>query len=676
MATRKKASKKSAPVKKKSAKKSKPGVKSVAKKPAPVKKKAIKKKATPLKKNAIKKSKTVVKKAAKKPAPPSRNPKKPVPKKPIVVPNPGSGAPANNNAGKPVNNSNAPAFEILGKNPKALFSLKVYRGEGMALLAMNWLNGKPTPDFVGFAIEYQEPGGIQFYPLNNRLSFLNNTGNVNPNILSSRLSPFQKFRWVHFPRNANLPGNFIYRVTPVFMDAKDHLGYGEFQEAAVQLQSDTYPGEMNVAFTRGFIASQAFADKFKDGGGIKTILPPNADAGLTFKATNPKEPEALDWMGFEARTAILDLLDKAIADTSAEVRVAAYDLNQPEILSRLVKIGKRLKIIIDDSGSHGVAGSAEDQAATQIIASAGAANVQRQHVGTLQHNKTIAVSGKVQSAVGGSTNFSWRGFFVQNNNAIIVTGKTAVQLFFDAFQNLWDNKNNASGFGATASAEMVSLGLPSVNAKIAFSPHSAKNALLDTISKDIDQTTSSLFYSLAFLYQTNGVIKDSIIKVRDNNKLFVYGISDKSAGGLDLQIPDGNPPIVFPSALLTNVPEPFKTEVTGGGGITLHHKFLVIDFDKPTARVYMGSYNFSLSADLHNGENLLLIQDRRVAVSYMIESVAMFDHYEFRILQANKATAVTKLFLQTPPRNPGDKPWWDKAYTDAKKIQDRLLFAS
>src|SRR5258708_38464021 len=99
--------------------------------------------------------------------------------------------------------ANPPDFEVYGTNQSALFSLKVFRGEGMALLGMNWLNSPPPDNFVGFAIEYLEPGGAQFYPLKNRLSFLDNAGNVNPNILTTRLSPIQKFRWVHFPRNAD-----------------------------------------------------------------------------------------------------------------------------------------------------------------------------------------------------------------------------------------------------------------------------------------------------------------------------------------------------------------------------------------------------------------------------------------------------------------------------------------
>ena len=118
-------------------------------------------------------------------------------------------------------------FQVTGKNAAARFTLKLHRGDGMTLIAMNWKKGKPPPDFVGFAIEYKEPGGDRFFSLNNRLGFRGKDGKVNPDTLSTRLSPIQKFRWVHFPRNAELEGKFTYRVTPVFMDATDTLSYGD-----------------------------------------------------------------------------------------------------------------------------------------------------------------------------------------------------------------------------------------------------------------------------------------------------------------------------------------------------------------------------------------------------------------------------------------------------------------
>jgi len=153
-------------------------------------------------------------------------------------------------------------FEVIGTKASAPFSLILHRSDGMLLLAMNWKNGTPPGDFVGFAIEYQEPGGSRFYPLKNRLSFSESIGDAAPDQLLTRLSPIQKFRWVHFPRNSEIPGPFTYRVTPVFMDGTGTLSYGEAQEAALELRRETYPGVLNVAFTRGFVSSQAFVDRY------------------------------------------------------------------------------------------------------------------------------------------------------------------------------------------------------------------------------------------------------------------------------------------------------------------------------------------------------------------------------------------------------------------------------
>jgi len=567
-------------------------------------------------------------------------------------------------------------FQISGTNTAALFSLKIHRGDGMALLAMNWKKGQPPDDFVGFAIEYKEPGGNKFFALKNRLGFAKTGGAVDPNMLSTLRSPIQKFRWVHFPRNAELDGDFTYRITPVFMNDHDELSYGDAQEVAIELRRDTYPGKLNVAFTRGFVSSQAFVDRYESVAPISTLIPDDADKGLTFVPTHPKAKEALAWMGFEAREVILEVLDRAIADKKAQVKVIAYDLSEPDVVSRLEQLGPRLKILIDDSGDHGAAGSGESQSAQRLSVSAGAANVKRQHIGQLQHNKSIVVDGpKVKAAVCGSTNYTWRGFFVQANNAAILYGKNAIKPFVTAFEDYWNNETPGK-FAKTGSAVWTNLGLDGVNAKVAFSPHSTTNALLQTIADDVGaKTTSCLFYSLAFLYQTPGVILDAIKKVSEDNKLFVYGISDRKVGGIDLQKPDGNVSPVFPSALGKNLPEPFKSEPTGGSGNRMHHKFLVVDFNKPTARVYMGSYNFSGTADTKNGENLLLIRNRRIAVSYMIEALRLVDHYHFRVAQQQAKSAKSKLQLAKPPRVPGEMPWWSEYYSNALKIRDRLLFA-
>lgn len=566
-------------------------------------------------------------------------------------------------------------FQVTGRNASAPFTLKLHRGEGMLLIAMNWRSGRPPDDFVGFGIQYREPNGDRFFDLKNRLGFPNKDGNVDPTKMSTMQSPIQKFRWVHFPRNAELAGEFLYRVTPIFMNAANELSYGVVQEAAIRLHRETCPGQLNVTFTRGFVSSQAFVDKFEAAGPISTLLPPSSEDGLTFVPTHPRADEALAWMGFEARHAILEVLDEAVAD-DANVYVVAYDLSERDVVSRLEALGPRLKILIDDDGSHGNATSGESQAEARVMASAGAANVRRHHMGKLQHNKLIVVDGpNAKRAVCGSTNFSWRGFFVQANNAVILQGATAIAPFKAAFDAYWAS-DDPTDFGATPAAQWSDLGLAGINAQVTFSPHSASNALLATIANDIETGTSScLFYSLAFLYQTPGVILDAIKAVTADDNLFVYGISDKKVGGLELQKPDGNLAPVRPAALSKGVPPPFSAEPTGGGGNRMHHKFVVIDFDKPSARVYLGSYNFSKPADRSNGENLLLVRDRRIVTSYTVEALRIFDHYHFRVAQQEAKEAQRKLLLKRPPRAVGEQPWFEEDYTVPRKMRDRELFA-
>jgi len=570
-------------------------------------------------------------------------------------------------------------FQIVAKNANALFTLKLHRGDGMTLLAMNWRTAKPPRDFVGFTLEYKEPDGDRYWVIKNRINFPNADGSVNTVRTSSRLSPIQKFRWVHFPVNAEKEGQFMYRVTPVFMRASGELSYGEAQEAGLTLARETYPGKLNVCFTRGFVSSQAFVDRYiTDTDGMDTLIPGTVDEGLRFVPTHPKADEALKWMGFEARSAILEVLDAAIADTTAIVRVVCYDLNDPAIVSRLEKLKARLYIIIDNSSEHKPETSAESQSAERLAITAGADHVKRQHMSNLQHNKTIVVDGKdVKAAICGSTNFTWRGQFVQSNNAIVVRGKKAIQPFIDAFENYWQN-DFVKGFGPTASSAWQSLQLTGINTKLTFSPHAKDAGVLQSIADDILGAKSSVFYSLAFLNQTGGAVTEAIKDVTKKEGIFVYGISDKRTGGLDVHLPDGKVAPVFAANLSANLPEPFKSEPTAlganGAGTRMHHKFVVIDFDKPAARVYMGSYNFSMPADNENGENLLLIRDRRIAVSYMIQALTLFDHYHFRVLQAKADASNKPIQLKKAPQT-GQKPWWDEDYTDPRKILDRKLFA-
>ena len=593
------------------------------------------------------------------------------------------------------------AAYVVGKNRKAPFTLKVHRGERMCLLGMNWKKGKPPNDFVGFAIDYQEPSGRKLH-LRNRITFPDSSGEVSHHALSSHVAPIQKFRWVHFPHDAHQPGEFIYTVTPVFMDEYDELSYGEAQTVAIDLASETYPGQLSANFTRGFISSQAFVDRYaSDNDEVNTILPSSKEVAIKFKPTNPKADQALAWMGFDGRAASLALLDAAIADKQAKVGLIAYDLDSPEIMSRLKKLGKRVRVIIDnDPNSHHEVSKKhpeppDENLAEQMIKKfAGADHVKRQHMGSIQHNKMLVVqSPKLQAAICGSTNFSWRGYYVQNNHVVIVSGKKAVAPFAKAFETYWST-DSVSDFAETECVDWTPLGLKGINAKVTFSPHGKEKSVLEQVGDDIRTAKKSVLYSIAFLGASSGAIHDAIFELTGAGKIFVYGIADKPiktrrAGdgtaetdhkfrGIVLQQPDGNVAPVNPKQLAAGAPEPFKSEPTGGMGARMHHKFVVIDFGTPQARVYFGSHNMSKSADEKNGENLLVVKDPRVATSFAIEALRIFDHYQFRVAAdaAKKAKHKFKrVALAKPPRKKGEKAWWEKDYAVPHRIRDRELFS-
>lgn len=583
-------------------------------------------------------------------------------------------------------------FQVSGLNTKAPFTLKVHRGDGMVLLAMNWRKGVPPDDFVGFAIEYREPGGDRFFAVKNRIGFPGQRKDPRDPSIETTLAPIQKFRWVHFPRNAASDGKFQYRVTAMFMNSKKELSRGESQEVEIELMRETLPGKLNVAYTRGFVSSQAFVDRFEPGGSISTLLPDAARDGLSFKPTHKQADEAYAWMGMEARTAILDLLDKAIA-AKAEVSMIAYDFNMPELLTRLESLGKRLKIIIDDStgdnGGHRDPNSPESVAADRLRKSAGIGNVVRQHMARLQHHKSICVAGKnIRSVVYGSTNFSWRGFYVQSNNALVVHGEKAVKTYLDAFDKYFLASKASDFRKSEAAAGWKSLGVEGLDAKVAFSPHEKTAGLLAEVGNDITTAKSSVFFSLAFLGSTKkGPIGPALGKAIRSKKVFALGIADARVDaenlGVAVMTPDDKRRVVRPAALAKNVPEPFKAEPTGlagsGGnhrGTRMHHKFVVLDFDTDDARVYLGSYNFSEPADTENGENLVLIKDRTVATSYMIEALRMYDHYVFRSAHEDSRGKAKKfLELKYPPSKPSEKPWWRKDWDDDIRRRDRELFA-
>jgi phosphatidylserine/phosphatidylglycerophosphate/cardiolipin synthase-like enzyme len=591
------------------------------------------------------------------------------------------------------------------------FSVKLWRGERMCLVGMDV--DQPEPDLVGFSIEVKSPGSRDFMPLRNRIAFSYDKpveqavdGFRN---FSSLEAPFQKFRWIHFPYDPT-DGTYVYRVTKQHMPSDNKLKAGTSVTLDIPLDAMVYGDFLDVGFARNYASSQAYVDKYHNN---SNVIPVKANDGLKFH----KVPgDVYEWLGFEAYALIMKFLNDVVADKSLTLDFFAYDLNEPDIVALLEKMGGRLRAIIDNSGLHAPATSAESQAAKRLKASAGSKNVQRMHFKSLQHNKVLIAkkNGKPLQVLFGSTNFSFRGIYIQANNALVFYSPEAAELFEQAFQLAF---TNPAGFATDPISTKWHLlqvpGKPPVH--FCFSPHADTKLSLNPIGGAIDQATSSVFFCIAFLNQMkSGAVREAVDRLMGKS-VFSYGISDKK-GGLEVHKPDGSLGLVDFEYLAGVTPMPFKAEWSGGAGIHEHHKFVVTDFNLPTAKVFTGSSNLSPSGEAGNGDNLVMIEDPRVATSYVIEALRVFDHLHFRTVMSDalgkiaahgkaaktsaaakkagatkksksatakaaakgssKGTAPAALTLQKPTAISGKSAWFAESYKDgSQKERDRKLFS-
>jgi phosphatidylserine/phosphatidylglycerophosphate/cardiolipin synthase-like enzyme len=572
------------------------------------------------------------------------------------------------------------------------FTMKLWRGERMCLLGFDV--DKPEADLVGFAIECKEPGATTFKPLLNRLAFSYAAGEAvtGDKQFPSTDAPFQKFRWIHFPHEVK-DGIYTYRATKMHMPEDGKLKKGTAITLDLSLDPVTYHGFLDVGFTRNFASSQAFVEKLGNPKKINevgaTIIPSDGDKGLEFKKMTG---DIYDWMGFEAYDLVFGFLDEALKDSKVTLDVFAYDLNERTIVEKLEAFGSRLRVIIDDSSGqdkkgnitgHVTPDSPESKAAERFRKSAGAGNVKRTHFKNLQHNKVFIArrNGIPFKVLGGSTNFTYRGLYIQANNALVFDDKDIAALYGNYFDIAFEETD---GFTATEFSKkwhmVKKAGMPAVH--FCFSPHKTPALSLQPVQGALAQASSSVFYAVAFLYQMGpGITKDEFDHLM-NRPIFSYGISDKG-GSLEVKKPDGSIGLVDFKYLADHAPEPFKSEWSGGAGINIHHKFVVTDFNLPTAKVFTGSSNLSPSGESNNGDHLIMIEDQRVATAYAIEAIRVFDHLHFRsTMQGVKKSGAAKgalnvLKLQKPKTISGEaKNWFEPFYlAGSQKEKDRKIFS-
>jgi phosphatidylserine/phosphatidylglycerophosphate/cardiolipin synthase-like enzyme len=549
-------------------------------------------------------------------------------------------------------------------------TVKAYPGDGSVLLAFD-VSEDVRDDLAGFAVECVPPKGPS-YPLLNRLSFETAiTAETTPQEREwtpTVEAPLQKFHWVAYPKEV-MKGEFTYRVTAMLFrkGSETALDPGPTKEVSLELWDEGY-GNFELGFTRGYLSSQAYAERFHN----EPIEPDKP----TIDFPTEDYQERYKWLGAHARKLVFALIEETIKDEALSLDVFAYDFNEPDVIRKLVELGPRLRLFLDDSSSHVASGDKvprEVDALEAITESAGAENVKTGHFSRFAHDKILIQKRgeKATKVLSGSANFSVRGLYAQSNNVFVFDDQTAADLYAQSFEQAWTDPKgfSKSPIAAKWFPEKPGKDPDLPDFQVSFAPHSDPDVSLAPVAEAITGAESSVLFAIMEIGTGSGQVLEAVRDLPKRKDLYAFGTTQRVDGGLDVTSPGTDPVFIPFSYLHSKVPAPFQAEISGGAGQVIHHKFVVVDFNGKNPAVFAGSSNLAAGGEHENGDNLLTFRDAGIASTYAVEAIRLIDHYRFRAAMS-EATSTEPLRLKTRSED------WSKDYFDpaSAKSHERQLF--
>jgi phosphatidylserine/phosphatidylglycerophosphate/cardiolipin synthase-like enzyme len=496
--------------------------------------------------------------------------------------------------------------------------------------------------------------------------------------------PVQSFLWGDY---AASPGTrYRFAIRPMYgtpgaltTDPADELSF------EITTETEWGPGETHgVWFNRGAIASQAFADQFKN------EAPKNIN--------DPDDPE-VKWLSRGLLEACLEYINETKAGDA--LRVAAYEFTYPPILNALKAVidkGIDVQIVYHDTTD------AKGKPNEAAMAAAGLPIddqkiTYRRSKTKIPHNKFIVrLKGGTDPVEvwTGSTNFTSSGFLGQTNVGHRVADAETAKQYLEFWQLVKQDPELADArAGASAlTPDPIEVIAQKSIARL-FSPR-AKPAMLDWYGRRMLNAANSVWFTAAF-----GVTAKLVPPLAQQRDQMRFVLMEKPAtdanrkaltGDLSHVILSYGTPLGELYTMKNGKPTArrrikefaldkwfFKEELfrpsNDGFVFFVHTKFLLIDPLSDDPLVCSGSANFSPPSLTANDENMLLIRgNTRVADIYMTEFDRVFRHFYFRDIANELAGAATSddakaIFLD-------ETDGWTDSYFTAGKVKNnrRLMF--
>jgi hypothetical protein len=547
----------------------------------------------------------------------------------------------------------------------ARVQVKVYANDDDTYLV--WETA-PIPKCRGFAIYRREHGGGEEV-LHNKVGWREDKRDPKITDRPSTTWPFQTFTWADFKARA---GQVLsYKVVPMVGTDRKHL-HEDAAHASAWTQETTVSatdpeGGLAAFFNRGIVSSQwlarALGDPKKAGGKLMEII---AEPGNVTR----------NFLAGELRLELLRLLT-ALQNGGGHLFAALYELNDPELLARLIALGPRAHVVLANDSQKT---KDPDPFLTERSA------LQAAHVDLHDrmaaprfnaHNKFAVFCDAAQKPLAvwtGSTNWSITGLCTQANNGLYLDDASIAA----AYKSRWLVLKGAGAKLAPASASAAQFTIGSRPVRVWFSPVKAQKDLADGRA-----IINGARQGVLFLMFNPGPAPESLLQpildlVKPSSKnyrpdLYVAGAVNQDPGGKKHPIilvnhgdvMRGPVEIVLPANIKQDfawwIPELLKAPTARA---MVHSKVLVIDPFGHHPVVITGSHNLSTAASGKNDENLVIIEnDHALAIAYAINIQTIYKQYRFRTTQVSH-------------KYPGleDDDTWQQTYMSPRRVQERAFW--
>ena len=511
---------------------------------------------------------------------------------------------------------------------------KAFANNDVVLLVWNYDN--PITDCLGFCIKRKNINTNKEVTLESMVGFKKESVETQQ-FKSTNIWPIQKFNWRDF--SAESGATYEYSIIPMIGTSTNLKAKTQAKVVTNQVTLSPGTGKIKAYFNRGILSTQYISSQIpKSRSGI-----PNYSILLErIKQTGDKLRNKL---ADELKDAVMSLLDKAIKE-QGQCYCALYELNDHELVEKLLKAKDRVHIILSNTGSN----DETNQVARASLHDSGMDITDRMvSSGHIGHNKFVIYinpQGKPTTVMTGSTNWTYTGLCSQSNNAIIIQSDDLADHYMDYWNRMkTDNAEQGATFRKDNNKER-NANIGSTEISLWFSPNTKKKNKTANSPKpdDIDQVFQAMngakksILFLAFQPGTPSIIEEAANIQIAKPDLFIRGAATDlgavETSSVTLFHRGINDPVIVGAQELKDDFAYWMAELLKSSPMAhaiIHDKIMVIDAFTDNCVVITGSHNLGYRASYNNDENLLIIRgDKELATSYATHILDVYDHYRWR----------------------------------------------